>query len=274
MASMTNLSGLAPLATAALLLGAGCNNDPGSGTLTINYQFGAIGSSCSAEGVTTVRVSVGGEVEEEACSDDGEITLSGVGAGNYNDLVVEGIDAEGITVRDNLGNDEDDEAVEVIGGSSTDKDVFLYPTPAEIELTLVLLDEDGLQLPSLDTSLIESFTVRATEGTNNLLLDSEVVIADLTSARTIVPDPDRQLNGEEVNTVVINAVVNGNVVPIDGDPSTTAIDNFTFDAPGHGRLIEIRIECEGSICTGTVQSTDGGTMVTGGGSDTDGATGG
>lgn len=270
MASITKLSGLAPLATAALLLGAGCNNDPGSGTLTINYQFGAIGSSCSAEGVTTLRVSVGDKEEEEPCSDDGEITLSGVGAGNYNNLVVEGVDAEGITVRDNLGNDDDDESVEVIGGSSTEKDVFLFPTPAEIELTLVLL-QDGLQLPSLDSSDIESFTVRATEGTNNLLLDSEVVIADLTLARTIVPDPERELNGEEVNTVVINAIVNGNAVPVDSDPNTSAIENFTFDPPGHGRLIEIRVECEGTDCSGSVQSTDGGTMV-GGDPDTDSAT--
>jgi hypothetical protein len=273
MASITKLSGLAPLATAALLLGAGCNNDPGSGTLTINYQFGAIGSTCQAEGVTNVRVTVGNDVEEEPCNDDGEITLSGVPAGNY-DLVVEGIDVEGITVRDNIGNDEDDERVEVIGGSSTDKNVLLFPTPAEIELTLVLLDEDGLQLPSLDTSMIESFSVRATEGTNNLLLDSEVVIADLTSARTIVPDPDRTLNGEEVNTVVINAIVNGAANPIDADPNTTAVENFTFEAPGHGRLIEIRIECQGSDCTGMVQSTNGGTMVTGGASDTDSGTGG
>ena len=34
MASITKLSGLAPLATAALLLGAGCNNDPGSVLVT------------------------------------------------------------------------------------------------------------------------------------------------------------------------------------------------------------------------------------------------
>ena len=274
MASITKLSALAPLAATVALLGA-CNNDPGSGTLTIHYQFGAIGSTCAAEGVQTIRVSVGNETEEEACSDDGEITLSGVGAGSYNNLLVEGMDAEGITVRDNLGNATDDEAVEVIGGSSTDKDVQLFPTPASIQLTLFLNDDDGLQLPSLDSSVIESFEVVATEGTNNLLLESEVVIADLTSAKTIVPDPERDLNGEEVNTIVIRAVVNGQATQVDGDPDTTAIDPFTFTSPGHGRLIELRVDCQGQICTGLVESTNEGTDLTGGGdTDTDSGTGG
>lgn len=269
MALLTKLSGIAPFAAAALMGMAGCNNDPGSGTLTLQYQFGVIGSTCAAEGVSSVRVSIGNEVDEEPCSEDGEVTISSVPAGNY-DVVVEGLDAEGITVRDNIGND-DDESVEVIGGSSQEHEVFLYPTPAEIELTLVLLDEDELQLPSLDSSQIEAFQVRASEGTNNLLLDGEVVIADLTSARTIVADPNRQLDGEEVNTIVLNAVIGSSIVPVDANLNTAAIENFTFEAPGHGRLIEIRVECVGTSCTGTVESTDEGTVVTGGG-DTDGGT--
>ena len=272
MASITKLSALAPLAATAALLGA-CNNDPGSGTLTIHYQFGAIGSTCAAEGVQTIRVSVGSEVDEEACSDDGEITLSGIGAGNYNNLLVEGIDAEGITVRDNLGNSPDDEAVEVIGGSSTDKDVSLFPTPASIQLQIVLLGDDGFQLPSLDSSAIESFDVIALAGNNNQLLESEVVIADLTSATPIVPDPDRALDGEAVNTVVVRANVNGQAVQVDGDPNTTAIDPFTFSPPGYGRLIVLRVECTGQICIGNVVSTNEGTDLTGGG-DTDSGTGG
>ncbi len=274
MVSITKLSALAPLAAAAALLGpAGCNNDPGSGTLTINYQFGIGGSTCANEGVETIRVSFGDETETEPCNDDGQLVLSGVPARNYNDFVVEGIDAESITVRDNLAAPAGDESIEVIGGSSQDVDVTLTPTPASIELTFVLLDEDELQLPSLDSSVVESFDIRAAEGTNAALLDSSVAVDDLTSAKVIVPDENRSLDGERVDTVVINYTANGNDGQVDGDPMMAGAQPFSFEPPGDGRLIQIRITCIVDACEGVLMGTDmGGTVTTGGDSDTDSGT--
>ncbi len=274
MVSLTKLSALAPLAAAAALLGpAGCNNDPGSGTLTINYEFGIGGSSCANEGVETIRVSFGDEQESQPCSDDGQVVISGVPARKYNDFVVEGIDAEDITIRDNLTAPAEPGTIEVIGGSSQDVDVGLFPTPASIELTFVLLDEDELQLPSLDSSVVESFDVRAAQGTGAILLDSSVDVDQLTSAKVIVPDANRSLDGLRVDTVVIDYTANGSSGQVDGDPDATGPQPFTFDPPGDGRLIQIRITCIVDECEGILMGTDmGGTVTTGGDSDTDSGT--
>jgi len=269
MASITKFSALAPLAVAAALLGsAGCNNDPGSGTVTINYRFGIGSSSCTTEGVGTVRVSFGDEERTEICSDAGEIVLSGVEARNYNDFVVEGIDGSDITVRDNLDAPDDDESLEVIDGASTSIDVTLTPTPAQIEVTFILLDANGVPyVPSADVP-IDTFTVEAAEGSSSLLLEHDYTVSNLQSATNIVPDEERNLDGERVDTVVVSY----DNVQVDADPSTTPLEAFTFDPPGDGRLIQIRVTCNGDMCTGELIDTDQGGTIPGGGSDTDGDT--
>lgn len=264
MASITKFSALAPLAVAAALLGsAGCNNDPGSGTLTINYRFGIGSSSCTGEGVGTIRVSFGNEERTEICSDEGQIVLSGIEARNYNDFVVEGIDGQDITIRDNLDAPSDDESLEVIDGASTTIDVTLTPTPAQIEVTFILLDANGVPYVPSATVPIDTFTVEAAEGSSSLLLDHEYTVANLESATNIVPDEERDLDGERVDTVVVS---------YDAGTASTSLDAFTFDPPGDGRLIQIRVTCNGDVCTGELIDTDQGGTIPGGGSDTDGDT--
>lgn len=271
MASITKFSALAPLAVAAALLGsAGCNNDPGSGTVTINYQFGfvAASSSCTGEGVGTIRISFGDEERTEICSDTGEIVLSGIEARNYNDFVVEGIDGETITIRDNLDAPDDDESLEVIDGASTTIDVTLTPTPAQIEVTFILLDANGVPyVPSAEVP-IDTFGVRGLAGSSSLLLEHDFTVSNLQSATNIVPDEERDLDGQLVDTVVVSY----DGLQVDADPSTTPLEAFTFDPPGDGRLIQIRVTCNGDVCTGELIDTDQGGMIPGGGSDTDGDT--
>ncbi len=269
MASITKFSALAPLAVAAALLGsAGCNNDPGSGTVTINYQFGIGSSSCTTEGVGTIRVSFGDEERTEICTDAGEIVLSGVEARNYNDFVMEGIDGEDITIRDNLDAPNDDESLEVIDGASTSIDVTLTPTPAQIEVTFILLDANGVPyVPSADVP-IDTFKVEAAEGSSSLLLEHEYTVSNLQSATNIVPDEERDLDGERVDTVVVSY----DDVQVDADPATAGLEAFTFDPPGDGRLIQIRVTCNGDMCSGELIDTDQGGTIPGGGSDTDGDT--
>ena len=269
MASNTKFSALAPLAVAAALLGsAGCNNDPGSGTVTINYRFGIGSSSCTSEGVGTIRLSFGDEVRSEICSDAGQIVLSGIEARNYNDFVVEGIDNEDITIRDNLDTPSDDESLEVIDGASTTVDVTLTPTPAQIEITFIFFDANGVPyVPSAEVP-IDTFTVEAAEGSSSLFLEHDFTVASLESAVNIVPDENRDLDGERVDTVVVQY----DGVQVDGDPATSGLDPFEFAPPGDGRLIQIRITCNGDMCTGELTDTDQGVDLTGGGSDTDGDT--
>lgn len=265
---MASLTKIAPIALAAALLGSACNNDPGSGTLTINYQFGIGNSTCAVEGVDTIRVTFGNEEHSEACSEEGEIVLSGVDARNYSDFLVEGIDAEGVTIRDNLDDPHDDEAVEVIGGASTTIDVTMTPTPASIEVTFVLLDANGVPyVPSADVP-IDSFEVIAAEGSASPLLSHEYTVSNLESATNIVPDPERDLDGERVDTVVVRY----DGIDVDGDPSTTAVEPFTFDPPGDGRVVKIRVTCNGDSCTGMLEGIEGGSVTTGASGDTDGDT--
>ena len=268
MASITKLSALAPLAVATLLGFAGCNNDPGDGSLTINYRFGIGTSSCSAEGVSSVRVSLGDESETRPCSDEGEITLTGVPARNYNDLLVEGIDAEGVTIRDNLDDPDDDERVEVIGGSSTSIDVTLTPTPAILELTIVQLAAPNTPYAPSEDPVYEDFEVIAAEGSASPLLIHVFEYSQLTSLTNYVPDPERDLDGDRVDTVVVNA----DDMQVDADPSTPEIDEFSFAPPGDGRTIKINVTCIAEACEGTVDIEAEPGAVTGGGGDTDGDT--
>ena len=265
MASITKLSALAPLAASIALLGA-CNNDPGSGTLTINNRFGIGTSDCQSEGVDTVRVSLGDETDTAVCSHDGEITLSGVAARNYNDLLVVGIDAMGVTIRDNLDDPDDDESVEVIGGSSTQLDVTLTPTPAIIELTTVQLAAPNTPYAPSETPVYEEFELVAAEGSESPMLTYAFDYSDLTSLTQEIPDEDREVDGERVNTIVVRA----DGVQVDANTNTTVVDPFTFDPPGDGRTIRINVTCIAADCSGTVEIDAVPDAVTGGGSDTEG----
>lgn len=268
MASRILSSSLARFSLAAALLGAtACNNDPGSGTLTIQYEFGIGGSSCSAEGVNSLRITLGDEQYDEPC-DDSEVTFSNLPARNYSNFIVEGLDLEGITVRDNLDAPDDDEAVEVIGGSSQVIDVRLTPTPATIEVTFILLDADGVPyVPSADIP-VETITVEAAAGTNVSFLTHEFDISALAMARNVVPDPERDIEGDRVDTVVVEYEAGMGSVRIDGDPATDGVQPFTFEPPGFGRLVQITVTCNGDVCEGELMGTDA-PATTGGGDSAD-----
>ncbi len=275
MAFKSSLSALARLSFATALVavsgGLGCNNDPGSGTLTVNYQFGIGGSTCADEGVTQVRVTLGDETRTDACADNGEITLSGIDARNYSDFLVEGIDATGVTIRDNLDLPEDDEAVEVLGGASQTIDVTLTDTPASIEVTFVLLDGDGVPyVPSADIP-IETFEVAAAAGSGAPLLLHVFEVEDLEAAKNIVPDPNRDLDGDAVDTVVVSYEAGSGDVQVDGDPDTMGVQAFTFTPPGDGRLVQIRVTCMGDVCNGELEGISAGSPTTGGDSATGGS---
>ena len=169
------------VAPAALCMGlAGCADEEQSGTLTINYQFGAGAASCAdSDMVQTVRVTLDGmQFAEEACDDTGSISLPSVPAKNYGSLIVEGVDAEGTTVRDNLAPPTEDESVEVVGGSAVVKDVRLTPTPATVRFQFILLDENELPYAPAATIPIKEFRTEAFRQGGNLLLLGHAFIVD------------------------------------------------------------------------------------------------
>lgn len=255
-------------ALTASLGATGCVEEDQSGTLTINYRFGGLSNSCADEAVEEVRVSLDGtEFAEEPCDESEGITLPSVPAKPYGSLLVEGIDAEGVTIRDNLDAPHDDESVEVLGGAAQSKDVQLSPTPALLRFRFIVLDEDGAPYPPAATIPIKSFDVNAYEdGGNSLLLSHQFVYAQLQSTTVDTPDPDRDLNGEDLDAITVDIV----------DQQNASVEELQWEItpPGAGRLVLVEINCRGTTCEGEpevmgaapVDPTGG----TGTGGDTDG----
>lgn len=251
------------LCTGSALLG-GCVQEDQSGTLTVNYRFGGLGNSCEMEGVQDVRVSLDGvEYAEEPCDDAEGITLPAVPAKVYNNLLVEGVDAEGTTIRDNLDVPSDDESVEVLGGASQTKDVQLSPTPATLRFRFIVLDENGAPYPPAAQVPIQSFDVVAYEdGGNQVLISHEFVYAQLQTTTVDTPDPDRDLHGDDMDAVTVDIV----------DQQGADIEQLQFPMtpPGAGRLVLIEINCMGTSCMGEIEVMEGGPLDPTGGTGTDG----
>lgn len=250
---------------AALALGVtGCADEDQSGTLTVEYQFGAADRSCAEEGVTDVRISLSGtEFAHESC-DDEPITLPSVPAKGYS-VLVEGIDAEGTTIRDNLGSPATDENVEVLGGSSQTIEVRMTPTPATLRMRFIVLDDDGAPYPPAATVPIKSFDVVAYRNGGSLdLLSHSFVYAQLMSTTVDVPDPDRDLVGDDLDYVTLDV--------IDQQNAQAAQLSWDIDPPpGAGRIVEIVVTCHGTDCSGELEVIGGGSIDPTAGTGTGGA---
>lgn len=253
------------VAVPLLAMGAsGCSNEEQSGSLTINYQFGAASASCADSLTTQIRVSLNGQqFAEQPCDDTGSITLPSVPARNYSQLLVEGIDVEGTTVRDNLAPPTDDESVEVVGGAAVVKeDVVLTPTPAIVRFQFVVLDETGAPYPPAATPPIKLFRTEAfRQNGNTSLLAHDFVYADLMTTLVDMPDPQRDLEGDLLDFISVRIV----------DQSDSTIDTLTemVVPPGPGKLVQVRVDCRGTACTSSLEVMSGEIDPTEGDTDTD-----
>lgn len=252
--------GLLPLLAPCLTLVA-CNNDPQSGSLTINYRFEPAGGvSCNehAENVVDVRVEVGGLGDDAIASESvtcdnagGEIVLAGVAAGSY-DLFALGIDDEGDAVLDNLGDeDEDDERVEIIGGDTKTLEVALGLAPARLEVGLVVTNNAFPAQCASDEITIKGVRAQAWDNVNSELLKSyDFDLCDF-AGYLPVPDEDREIKGRRFDGVVIQAI------DAAGDPVGTST-RLDFDGPvGAGKLVQVSVECENQDETCVVEVLGG-----------------
>ena len=244
---------------------AGCADEEQSGNLTITYSLGLSQASCGDEGVVQMKATFKeGVDEDEPCNDEGEFTASGIPAGNYTQFLMEGIDAEGVTIYDSLG-DDNARPMKVVGGSTQTADVQLSPTPAQVRVSFNLLDENGFAYTGQAESPVTEFEVIA--GDDDSILHQHVfVVAQLDGpVNNIVPDEGRDINGERLNQVQIRATANGDEMPVMVEDAGNV---FEFDPPGHGRLVDIIVRCEAEVCTGTLEGIEEGEITTGD-SDTD-----
>lgn len=248
---LTAVGLLAPLALAA------CSDDPQSGSLTIHYTF-APGVSCNEhqETVQDVRVEVGEAATESAACDNagGEIVLAAVPAGNY-DLFVLGIDAEDDAVLDNLGGQDDDDRVEIIGGEPKDVDVVLGLAPGRLEVALVV-NNNGFPAQCSSTEItIKGLRAEAWDfGSSDLLKSHEFDLCEFDGFEP-VEDLDRDINGRRFDGVVLQPLDAG------GSPVGAALE-MPFGGPvGAGKLAQVSVTCEGDSCMAQILEGDPGTTT-------------
>lgn len=238
---MTSLPFASPirfaLATSILTLAA-CNNGPTSGSLNVEYKLGP-GLACDGvdPAIATVRITLddGEYEEEEPCDPDHPVVFTGVAAGNY-DVLAEGIDAEGITVMDNIGGISSDDKVEVVGGSDKDLSVTLADSPAAVEVRWTTF-VDG-QFAQCAFAASKYFEVTAFHGANPFF-DAYRFDCEVPPGYQTLPDPMRVIDGKTLNAVVVRVL----------DESQEQIgDDLVFsgfDPPGPGRAVQIDITCDG-----------------------------
>lgn len=241
---------------------AACADEEESGNLTINYELGFSAAACADEGVIQIRATFREGLDElEPCNDQGEFTASAIPAGTYSKFLMEGIDAEGITIYDSLG-DPDARPAKVVGGSTRTHDVSLSPTPAQIQLRFRLFDENGDPFTGQAASPVTEFEVIAADNDSELHRHTFKVAQLQSASGNVVPDEGRDINGERLSQVRIDYTVGGSdmTVGVQGGGMV-----FSFAPPGHGRVVDITVECLGEACTGTLEATDDGVDLTAGG---------
>jgi len=260
------LAALLPLALSAT----GCGDDPGDGSVVVDYGFG-LGTSCDDpfgtgdQTVTQVRVTLtnGSTVFEKSalCGPD-DITIDGVKQGNY-DVLIEGLDDDGDTIADNINiPSDDDESVSVSEGSTANVNADINPTPALIEVALVINDTDGFAL-MCDSAPLKFFEVTAVGIGQPSQHTAELDYCTHGSGFQPVPDEMRMVNGLLMNRVDIDAQ----------DSNMNSIAEMQFPLGGvigAGKTVRINVTCTETDCDGALSFPEGNAPADGGGDTGDG----
>lgn len=235
---------LLPLAVSLVALASGCGSEEQSGVVSVRYEL-VPSRTCEEVGASQVRVTLTGGGQsfdaQGVCDTNGAITLENVKAGNYQ-LTVEALDAVGDTIYDSQGSPPMPYPVEVLGGASNPiDDVELYPTPARIRFIFQVTDGDGL-FQQCAASEIKHFEARAHRNSTQMASDSIDYCA--ASGKVTMKDPERRIEGDLLNLVRVR--------PLDANMGALGTVDIDVEPPGHGKTVEIRVDCVETACTGTV----------------------
>jgi hypothetical protein len=230
-----------------LALSSGCASDEQSGIVVVNYAFDS-GADCDALGVSQIRATLRGGVNPSAtaaCSVGSGVTIENVTSGHYG-LTVEALDAVGDTIYDNLGvigSPPMDQPIEVLGGVSNTYDSTLSQTPATVRMAFQVVDEEGFFLQAANAE-IKEFEVIARR--NQIPMVTHVYDYGTAQPKEAMADPERRIEGDLLDNVRVqprgaNGEAVGTMLEIEVDP------------PGHGKTVEIRIDCVETDCMGRVE---------------------
>ena len=217
-------------------------DDPEAGVLVVPYQLGNQ-RDCGSLGVKIVRAELDDPtyVEEASC-DTGEIRFQQVEAGAYH-VRLFGVDGSGVAIMDSLKSGEI--PVSVIGDGTTvvaDPAVMLTAAPAHLMMRW------AFGFGTCESTAIDRFAVTAWRSDGSALLLETAVDCDVpgdgADQYRAVPDLERELSGDEVGEVAVQAL-DENAGKI-GDAIT-----FDFAEPGAGRYVKLSLECDDAGCSGS-----------------------
>jgi hypothetical protein len=222
----------------------GCfgEDEPDTGVLVVPYQLGNA-RDCESLGIVSVRAELdGGDFAEEVDCDVGQVRFDLLDPGHY-DVVVYGIDEDGVAVMDSLGDRPID--IDVIGSGTTvivDPAVRLTAAPAQLKLRW------QFGFGSCESASIERFGVSAWRSDGSeLLMTSEVACDTPGEGRgqyRLVPDDERELSGDELGEVEIQPYDTHDL------PIGEAVI-FGFDSPGPGGEVLLSLDCDVGGCEGS-----------------------
>ncbi len=228
-------------------VGTGCADAGGDGTLNIDYVFGGGSPTCEEVGVEKIQISLNGTVALEADCADQRIQLDGP-AGTY-DLLVEGLDAQGDAVRDNLEDDPLARRVEIISGAEQSEEVRLTPTPAKLFFRwnmFVIESDTGARITATncETAPMKVFKVIAEKKGGSSLARHDFVYCESPNGREQMPDEDRLLDGDDLAYVSVD-------VRDENDTRIGDLVNIEVEPPGAGKTVELRVWCIGEMACGS-----------------------
>jgi len=222
---------------------AGCNHKQSdTGALVVPYELGNH-RDCSSLGVVAVRAELDdGDKTQEVDCDAGELRFNLLKPGHY-DLVVYGIDKDGVEVMDSLAAGP--VPVDVVGSGATvvvDPAVKLTAAPAKVKLRW------DLGFGSCGSASLSKFSIAGWRADgSDLLMETKVDCSMTGQGREqyrLVPDKERALSGDELGEVEVQAVDVHDIAM--GKPVT-----FMFDPPGPGGEVKLSLSCSGAGCKGS-----------------------
>lgn len=233
------------LALVACLAPTGCASDSvaARGSLLIPYVLGnQLRCDDPNVKVARVRAILNDKVyeQESTCASPGEIRFEGVDAGHWQ-LTVEALDARGVIVMDNRG-EEELPVVEVLGDGNvtTAAAVDLASVPAHLFLRWSegFSDCDGLGIDRF------AINVWDTSGTTTLM-HTEISCATRPNAPEDyrrVPDPERRIHGGTMQSLSVQALKS------DGVPVGKTVSFKLPHPPGAGYSVLATMNCTQKGC--------------------------
>jgi hypothetical protein len=225
-----------------LLAGCASDEEPRTGVLVVPFELGNQ-RTCEELGIVAVRAELdGGDFVEEADCEAGQVRFAHLMPARY-EVVLYGLDADDQAVMDSLANGP--RGIHVVGNDTTvvfDPPLGLTSAPAKLELRW------SFGFATCEGAGIEGFSIAAWRADGSALLMETDLPCDMPGEGRDqyreVPDVERELSGEELGEVEIQAH-DEKGFPI-GEAAT-----FKFTAPGAGGEVQLSLECDTGGCNGS-----------------------